>query len=131
MSNRNPLAEFIISEIELSGPVSFAWFMEQALYHPKYGYYSSGKAKLGRTGDYFTSVSVGPTFGKLLAAQFAEIWEKLGKPDNFTIVEQGAHSGDLARDVLTALQRDSRQCFERMRYVIAEPFPALRQRQNE
>jgi SAM-dependent MidA family methyltransferase len=131
MSDRTPLAEFIISEIELSGPVSFAWFMEQALYHPKHGYYSSGKARLGRSGDYFTSVSVGPTFGTLLAAQIAEIWGKAGKPDDFTIVEQGAHSGDLARDLLAALERNSRQCFDRLRYLIAEPFPALGQRQSE
>ena len=38
--------------------------MEQALYHPAHGYYSSGRCTIGRRGDYFTSVSVGPLFGK-------------------------------------------------------------------
>ena len=131
MSDRSSLTEFMISQIERAGPVSFAWFMEQALYHPEYGYYSSGKARLGRTGDYFTSVSVGPTFGRLIAAQLAEIWEKSGKPHHFTVVEQGAHVGDLARDVLSAVERSWPQCFDRLRYVIVEPFPALRKRQTE
>jgi len=87
--------------------MSFAWFMEQALYHPQHGYYSSGRAKLGRTGDYFTNVSVGPTFGKLLAAQLEEIWQQLGNPNDFTLVEQGAHDGALANDILTALSAHS------------------------
>src|SRR3984893_19376622 len=77
----SPLAEFIRAEIKKRGPQSFAWFMEQALYHPKHGYYSGDRAAIGRHGDYFTNVSVGPLFGELLAAQFAEIWERLGKVD--------------------------------------------------
>ena len=87
----NPaLIDLIRAEIENRGPVSFSWFMEQALYHPEHGYYSSGRCAIGRHGDYFTNVSVGPLFGQLLAAQFAEVWERLGKTDNFIIVEQGA-----------------------------------------
>ena len=130
-STRNPLAELIISKIRRDGPVSFSWFMEQALYHPEFGYYSSGKARLGRKGDYFTNVSVGSMFGRLLAAQFADIWEKLGRTDDLTIVEQGAHAGDFARDVLAALADGSPQCFERVRYLIVEPFPALRHHQEQ
>ena len=65
------LIEFIRETIRAQGPQSFAWFMQQALYHPSYGYYSSGRAVIGRKGDYFTNVSIGPFFGELLAAQFA------------------------------------------------------------
>src|SRR6185436_10496833 len=98
MMTGNPqLIELIRSRIADDGPVSFAWFMEQALYHPQHGYYSSGRAKIGRSGDYFTNVSVGPVFGRLLAAQVAEIWQQLGEPREFTLVEQGAHHGTLAR----------------------------------
>ena len=103
--------------------------MEQALYHPVHGYYSSGRAEIGRRGDYFTNVSVGPLFGKLLAAQFVEMWERLGKIDNFVIVEQGAHHGDLARDVLIALRGS--ELFSILRYVIVEPFPILQDRQSQ
>ena len=41
---------------------------------------SSGRCTIGRAGDYFTSVSVGALFGRLLARQFAEMWERLGHP---------------------------------------------------
>src|SRR5437762_4818828 len=70
------LTDFIRHTIRQTGPVSFEWFMEQALYHPELGYYSSGRCAIGRRGDYFTNVSVGPLFGRLLAAQFAEIDRK-------------------------------------------------------
>src|ERR1700720_2881351 len=94
------LVAFIRETIRERGPVPFDRFMEQALYHPEFGYYSSGQCQIGRHGDYFTNVSVGPLFGRLLAAQFAEMWEILGRPGDFTIVEQGAHEGEFAGDVL-------------------------------
>ena len=125
------MTELIRAEIEARGPVSFAWFMEQALYHPEHGYYSSGRASIGRKGDYFTNVSVGPLFGQLWAAQFAEIWRKLGTIDNFCIVEQGAHDGAFARDVLAAMREKSPECFSATRYCIVEPFPVWQDRQSK
>ena len=133
------LADHIRETIRPRGPQSFAWFMEQALYHPRHGYYSSGRAEIGRRGDYFTNVSVGPLFGQLLAAQFAEMWERLAGSDwshqptidRFVIVEQGAHHGELARDVLSATARDSPRFFKKLRYQIVEPFPILQARQSE
>ena len=128
----NPvLIEFIRDTIRRGGPVTFEWFMEQALYHPELGYYSSGRCAVGRRGDYFTNVSVGPLFGRLLAAQFAEMWEALGRPGNFVIVEQGAHRGDFARDVLEALRERAPDFFPTLGYWIIEPFPILREQQRE
>src|SRR5438874_11816280 len=124
-SDNSPLVTLIRDQIRNHGQVSFAWFMEKALYHPKYGYYASGRAAIGRCGDYFTSVSVGPLFGQLLAAQFAQIWECLGRSDNFIIVEQGAHHGDFARDVLEVARKSWPEFFEALRYRIVEPFPVL------
>src|SRR5436305_9947060 len=109
------LIQCIRSEIEQRGPISFARFMQQALYHPEYGYYSSGQCVIGREGDYFSNVSVGPLFGQLLAEQFVEIWERLGKTDRFVIVEQGAHDGQFARDVLEAAQRRAAKFLEALR----------------
>ena len=125
-----PLIEFIRSEVRKRGPVSFAWFMQQALYHPEHGYYSSGRCVIGRAGDYFTSISVGPLFGQLLCRQFIEIWEGLGKIDNFVIVEQGANDGQFARDVLEFSQTCAPEFFAALRYRIAEPFRALQERQS-
>src|SRR5450631_88295 len=125
------LIDFIRDTIRREGPVTFAWFMEQALYHPVHGYYSSGRCAIGRRGDYFTNVSVGPLFGRLLATQFAEMWELLGCPDDFTIVEQGAHHGDLAADVLAAPRVKAPEFFSAVRYCVIEPFSILQQRQAE
>jgi SAM-dependent MidA family methyltransferase len=125
------LTDFIRETIRRRGPVSFAWFMEQALYHAELGYYSSGQCQIGRRGDYFTNVSVGPLFGRLLAGQFAEMWEILGRPGEFIIVEQGAHHGDFARDVLAAAGEQAPEFSAAMRYRIIEPFPILQERQAE
>src|SRR5213079_782346 len=105
--------------------------MELTLYHPKYGYYASGRARIGRRGDFFTNVSVGPLFGKLLAAQFVEIWEKLGRPGDFEIVEQGAHDGLFAADALSALRQSAGDGFAETSYCIVELFPIWQERQQK
>jgi SAM-dependent MidA family methyltransferase len=125
------LVQFIRETIRARGPQSFAWFMQQALYHPEHGYYSSGRCAIGRHGDYFTNVSVGPVFGQLLAVQFAEIWEHVGKIDNFIIVEQGAHHGEFACDVLEFARTSRPDFFAALRYRIIEQFPVLQDRQSE
>jgi len=125
-----PLVESIRETIRAQGPQSFAWFMQQALYHPEQGYYSSGRCVIGRKGDYFTNVSVGPLFGQLLAAQFFEIWERLGKMNDFVIVEQGAHDGQFAQDVLEFAQKRLPEFFGALRYRILEPFPILEEQQR-
>jgi SAM-dependent MidA family methyltransferase len=125
------LVEIIRNEIGANGPISFARFMELALYHPDRGYYASGRANIGRRGDFFTNVSVGSLFGRLLASQFAEIWEKLGRPRDFKIVEQGAHDGVFAADALSALRRSAGDCFAATSYCMIEPFPIWRERQEK
>ncbi len=105
--------------------------MERALYNPEHGYYSSGRCAIGRKGDYFTNVSVGPLFGQLMVAQFAEIWEELGKINDFVIVEQGAHDGQFARDVLQSAQSRAPEFFEALDYRIIESFPILQERQSQ
>lgn len=121
-----PLTEILRAEIAAHGPMLFRDFMARALYDPEHGYYTSGRARIGRKGDYFTSVSVGPLFGALLARQFAEVWEKLGRPADFTFVEQGAHDGTLAADVLAALPPEMPA-----RLTIVEPSPHWRALQAE
>ena len=103
--------------------------MQQALYHPEHGYYSSGRAAIGRKGDYFTNISVGPLFGRFFCAQFVEIWRKVGEIDNFVIVEQGAHDGQFARDVLEFARERFPEFFGSLRYRIIEPFSFWENRQ--
>jgi SAM-dependent MidA family methyltransferase len=125
-----PAQNAIQALIASRGEVSFRDFMELALYHPRHGYYASARATLGREGDYFTSVSVGKIFGQLLAAQFQEMWERLGHPAPFTIVEQGAHDGTFAADVLGWCQESTPDFFKVLEYAIVEPLAPLRAKQQ-
>src|SRR5689334_15844224 len=80
----NPVAGVISDEIAASGVISFARFMELALYHPEHGYYYRSKNNTGKTGDFYTSVSVGELFGQMLAFHLR------GRRQ---IVEAGANDG--------------------------------------
>ena len=123
------LAAELRQRIRDRGPLGFDEFMAAALYDPRGGYYATSAARVGKHGDFFTSVSVGPVFGRLLAAQFAAMWEQLGRPDDFTLVEQGAADGRLMADVLRAL--DAEHPGFRPRAVIIEPLPVLRTAQEQ
>lgn len=103
----------------------FARFMELALYCPVYGYYEQEADNLGRDGDYFTSVSVGPLFGELLAFQFAEWLNEFAGHATAPVclMEAGAHDGRLAADILGWLRRHRPQLFARLDYRILEPSP--------
>ncbi|MBI5687438.1 MAG: SAM-dependent methyltransferase [Verrucomicrobia bacterium] len=105
---RPPLLAAIRSEIAESGPMTFPRFMELALYHPQWGYYTApdARTRIGRSGDFYTNVSVGALFGQLLSMQFAGMWEAMGKPASFTLLELGAHRGQLAADVRAWASRE-------------------------
>lgn len=108
-----------------AGRLTFAQVMEMALYHPEHGYYGAGPRRIGRQGDFFTSVSVGPLFGRLLAMRALQEWQALGEPEDFAIIEQGAHDGQLAEDVLSEI--GDRQ----VRYIIVEPNSKYREAQSK
>ena len=83
------------------GPITFADFMEMALYHPGGGYYTAG-GRVGAAGDFYTSPSAHPAFGALLAVQLFQMWQLLGQPTPFTVAEPGAGNGLLCRDIVGA-----------------------------
>ena len=86
--------------IEARGSITFVEFMEVALFWPQGGYYQ-GRSPVGASGDYYTSPSVHPAFGALLAVQLLQMWHLLDRPQPFTVVEMGAGNGLLARDILS------------------------------
>src|SRR5689334_7292666 len=83
--------------------ITFAAFMDRALYDPEHGYYTSAERRPGRGGDFITSPELSPYFGFTIANQIAECWERLGSPAPFTIREYGAGIGGLAWDIIAAL----------------------------
>jgi SAM-dependent MidA family methyltransferase len=119
-----------ILEIEITSStnqrISFAQYMDLALYHPNYGYYNSGMIKIGNQGDFFTSSSLGKDFGELLAVQFKQMWHNLGCPASFYLVEMGAGNGELAQDILNYFQSENDKFFiKALKYIIIEQSSAL------
>lgn len=130
MSGKSPgLEASLRARLAAEDSLGFEAFMAAALYDPQGGYYAAAPGRTGRHGDFFTSVSVGPVFGRLLATQFAQMWRALGKPDDFVLVEQGAYDGQLMADILAALERDHPDFMPRA--VIVEPLSALRRAQEQ
>jgi len=116
------LIDRISNEIEASPgrAIPFAQFMRLALYDAQDGYYAGGAAqRVGRAGDFYTSVSVGECFGKLLARHFIA-----SQPGLDQIVEQGANDGRLAADLIAHLPAG-------VDYIIIEPHPNVRRRQAD
>lgn len=125
------LESLLRNQISQRGAIPFREFMEAALYDPAHGYYASGKAAIGRNGDFITNVSAGPLFARLISRQLSEMWRLLDSPKIFTIVEQGAADGTFAADLLEAFRDLDPACFAAASYVIVEPSEVSRRRQRE
>lgn len=123
-------ASILRAEIAAAGSITFARFMEVALYLPGLGYYERRPDRIGRRGDYYTSVSVGPVFGELLAARFAR-WVRAVDAPQVALVELGPHDGRLARDILEALSVLAPDLLPRLEYCLVDASPARRAWQAE
>ena len=117
-----PLATLLAERIRRFGPITFAEYMRECLYHPVHGYYSRPEAR--RFADFYTSVDVHPVFGRLLARQFAEMWEQLGRPPEFLLVEAAAGTGRLAMHILDFACAKLPAFYEAVRYAAIERSPA-------
>src|SRR5258706_7510316 len=112
--------------MKAGGAIAFARFMQLALYCPVYGYYETEEDRIGRHGDFYTSVSVGSLFGELLAFQFAQwLGECASEHESAKvhIVEAGAHDRRLVQDILTCLREQRPALFQQLQYWIVEPSP--------
>jgi len=111
--------------------ITFAEYMDLVLYHPQQGYYATKAIAIGPQGDFFTSPHLGADFGEMLAEQFAQMWQILGQPQPFTLLEMGAGQGILVSDILKYLQQHYPDFFTALEYVIVEKSAALRQQQQQ
>lgn len=123
--------ERILARIAEQSGISFPEYLGIALYDPGLGYYAKSGDQVGRGGDFYTSVSVGPLFGKLLARRFLRWWEENGRPTEWRVMEIGAHDGKLAADILTEIRQLNRAAWECLEYAIPEPLQRLRGLQQE
>lgn len=121
LDESNPdLVEIIRDEIEREGRITFARFMELAIYHPQHGYYSTSEIRAGAEGDFLTGPETDPIFGHALARQIAECHPTLGRPETFVVREAGSGRGTLARDILDGLQQASPDVYDAITYELVE-----------
>ena len=113
-----------IRERGTNGKITFAEFMEVALYWPQGGYYARGEP-VGAHGDYYTSPAVHPSFGALLAVQLFQMWHQLGCPKPLTVLELGAGNGLLCRDIRSYATELSERFAEALRYICLDRRPTM------
>ncbi len=105
------------------GWVGFDVFMNGALYEPELGYYTGGARRFGPDGDFVTAPELTPLFGHCVA-QAVQPWLQSTES---SIIEFGAGTGQLAAQVLNALDRiDSAP----EQYLIVELSAPLRAQQQ-
>jgi SAM-dependent MidA family methyltransferase len=123
LASHHLLQDRLKLKIAAQGPLSFADYMAEALYAPALGYYSGGSHKLGAAGDFITAPLLSPLFAATLATPIADVLTQIGGD----LLEFGAGSGDLAADLLLALEQ--RHTLPD-RYLILDLSGELRQRQH-
>jgi SAM-dependent MidA family methyltransferase len=117
---------------------SFRDFVDDALYHPAWGYYGAGRVRFGNGGHYDTfPLALSPIFGRMLAEYALRLWRRSGRPKAFEICELGAGNGQLCADALIWIaersrhEKEWRRFAERCRYRIIERSRALAERQRQ
>ena len=126
-----PLLQQLQSRIRTEGPISFCDYMATALYHPEYGYYAATSKRVGKDGDFITSVSIGHCFGMILARRLHAYWLESGRAPTFHIIEPAAHDGTLCADILTEIKRLDPTFFQAVHYHLVDATPALIQAQKQ
>jgi SAM-dependent MidA family methyltransferase len=128
------LTERIRSEIRVRGPMTFARFMELALYDTRAGYYTGHRPPSwrrlgpGRDADFLTAPESHEIFGWAIAGFHEAVWERLGRPARFVVREHGAGSGALGLSLLDGLRRSGSPLFEAVRY---QPIERAQRRIDE
>lgn len=120
------LEKEIRERILRDGQITFAEYMELALYHPVHGYYADPAR--GPGSDYQTSPTLTPSFGTLLANLLVRMWESLDRPNPFTVLEIGGGAGGLAR---AAIDASAEALGDRLAWEFVEHLEALRSVQRE
>src|SRR4051812_25058690 len=125
------MREYIEAEIRNNGPIPFSRYMQLCLYgepgSPP-GYYSREREQFGKSGDFYTSSDVHAVYGRLLARQFEQMWQFMGKPDEVAIIELGPGRGLFAADVLAWADKKFPGFAKTVRYALVEGSATFRGR---
>jgi len=100
----NPLGELLARRIRVTGPLTVADYMVEALGHPQHGYYKRGDP-FGPEGDFITAPEISQMFGELLGAWCAAVWQSMARPAPVRLVELGPGRGTLMADALRGTRK--------------------------
>ena len=123
------LRSILLERIREKGNITFAEFMAACLYEPGLGYYTSPGRKVGAEGDFYTSSNVHRVFGRLIAREIIRMWQSLGEPADFQIVEAGAGNGRLAADIMDAVAELAPAFYRTVTCRLIEAEPSLAETQ--
>jgi SAM-dependent MidA family methyltransferase len=116
----NPTSAFLAQQIQASGGrIPYSVFMETSLFGPA-GYYSKGRAEIGRGKDFLTSAVISDLFGQTIGKSAVKVWEAMGRPKKFDFVEMGAGNGALADAFLNWAKAEQADFYNALNYVIVE-----------
>jgi len=104
--------------------------MELSLYHPEYGYYAQSPTQVGKSGDFFTSVSCGPLFGILIAEAILRWRQETKTQGVWRVIEVGPNNAALAKDILTHLRDHTPDAYQDLQFVTIDPMPLPRKYQE-
>lgn len=129
---QNQLFPVIRNEIEqnVEQAIPFARYMELALYHPTFGYYTQARHKVGKEGDFYTSATVHPVFSETLADAICHYWDE-SKPQVPTLVEVGGGTGYMIKHMVAEIKATRPDWYEKLRIVLVEASPYHRELQAE
>lgn len=123
------LEQLLRERIAARGRITFAEYMEACLFEPGLGYYTSAGRKVGAEGDFYTSSNVHQAFGRIIARELIQMWECIGRPAPFDLVEVGAGGGQLALDIMDTIAETAPELYPRVIYRFVEKEPSLRDAQ--
>lgn len=95
------LALKLKARIRADGPLTIAQYMRACLYDPERGYYRT-RLVIGRDGDFITAPEISQIFGELIGLWCVVVWQQIGSPKRFRLVELGPGRGTMMTDVLRA-----------------------------
>ena len=98
------LGDQIDTQIRETGPMSLATYMGLCLSHPRHGYYTTGRP-IGAAGDFITAPEISQMYGELIGFFFVNLWQQMGQPTSFTLLELGPGRGTLMQDALRAASK--------------------------
>ncbi|HEY4388771.1 MAG TPA: SAM-dependent methyltransferase, partial [Ktedonobacteraceae bacterium] len=110
----------ILERTQREGAITFADYMQMALYEPDYGYYVTGPAKMGWEGDYITSTDVSTFFAHCVGRQLLQLWQQIGEPAAFHVLEQGAGRGHLAQGIQQWAEQEQPALSQALHYRTAD-----------